>query len=65
MERVVGFRGKVRGAKVERTRIALAIEINPKWDLPHEQKVSQLKEWIEAKVGKFFKVVSISEEEIK
>lgn len=26
MERVVGFRGKVTGAKIERTRIALAIE---------------------------------------
>jgi hypothetical protein len=61
MERVVGFRGTVTEARTERKRISATIEINPKWDLPDEQKVSLLKDWIEVKVRKFFKVVSISE----
>jgi hypothetical protein len=59
MERVVGFRGKVTGAQAEGKRIAVTIEINPKWDLPDEQKVSQLKEWIEAKTKTVFRVESI------
>jgi hypothetical protein len=37
MERVISFRGKVTGAKVEGNRIAVTIEINPKWDLPEAE----------------------------
>jgi hypothetical protein len=32
------------------------------WDLPSEQKVSLLKEWISAKVRSIFEVLSVSEE---
>jgi hypothetical protein len=56
MERVVGFRGKVTGAKVEGNRIAVTVEINPKWDLPDHEKDSILRKWILAKTGKFFEV---------
>lgn len=59
-ERVLGFRGNVTGANVEGNRIALAIEVNPKWDLPMVEKVRYLEEWIPAKVKVVFKVVSMS-----
>lgn len=59
MERVVGFRGKVASAKVEGNRVVVTIQINPQWDLPEAQKVSQLKEWIKAKTKVVFKVQSI------
>jgi len=58
-ERVLGFRGNVTGANVEGNRIALAIEVNPKWDLPDEEKVLNLEEWIRAKTRTVFKVQSI------
>lgn len=66
MERVVGFRGKVTGAKVEGNRIAITIEISSQWDLPKAEKVLKLEEWIRAKtkvIFSIFKVVSVSAEE--
>lgn len=59
MERVVNFRGTVTDVKAEGNRIAVTIELNPKWDLPEAEKVSQLKEWIQAKTRVIFKVTSI------
>jgi hypothetical protein len=59
MERVIGFRGNVTTAKVKGSRIAITVEINPKWDLPEAEKVSNLKEWIRAKTKVVFKVQSI------
>jgi hypothetical protein len=59
MERVVGFRGKVTGARAEGKRILVTIEVNPKWGLAEEEKVPQLSKWIEAKTRKFFRVQSI------
>jgi len=56
MERVIGFRGKVTDAKVESNRIAVTVEINPKWDLPDREKDSTIRQWILAKTRKFFKV---------
>lgn len=59
MERVIGFRGKVTGARAEGSRIALTVEVNPKGDLPEAQRVSQLKDWIKAKTRVTFTVESI------
>jgi len=59
MERVLGFRGKVTQAKVKGNRIAVTVEINPKWDLPEAEKASNLKEWIRAKTKTIFSVQSI------
>jgi hypothetical protein len=39
--------------------------INPKWDSPDQNKVSYLKEWIQAKVKRVFGVISVSEKEDK
>ena len=60
MERVLAFRGTVDSVKAKDTRIIVQFEINPKWDLPPEEKESYLKEWISAKVRSRFKVVSVS-----
>jgi len=51
----------VTSVKVKGTRIVVKVEINPKWDLPMSEKVSDLKEWIPAKVRSVFEVISISE----
>jgi hypothetical protein len=59
MERVIGFRGTVTGAKAEGNRIEVTIEVNPKWDLPEAQKDLVLREWIKAKTKTVFTVLSI------
>jgi len=59
MERVVGFRGKVIDVKAEGDRLAVIVEINPKWDLPEKEKVLTLDLWIRAKTRTVFKVQSI------
>jgi hypothetical protein len=59
IERTIGFRGKVTSAKVEGNRIAVTVEINPKWHLTEAEKVSQLSEWIRARTTTIFKVKSI------
>jgi hypothetical protein len=59
MERVISFRGRVTGAKVEGKQIAITIAIDPKWDLPEAERVSNLKEWIRAKTRIVFRVQSI------
>jgi hypothetical protein len=61
IERVVGFRVIVIEAEVQRGLIAVTFEVNPKWDLPEEERISYLKEWIPAKVKKVFEVISVSE----
>jgi len=63
MNRVLTFRGSVSSVKAKDTRIIVELEINPKWDLPMDEKVSYLKEWITAKVKTVFKVISVSGEE--
>jgi len=60
MERVIGFRGKVTDAKVEGNRIAVTVEINPKWDLPAREKDSTLRKWILVKIRKAFEVQYIN-----
>jgi len=60
MTRVLGFRGDVLRAKASGQRITLEITINPKWDAPFGNKVSYLKEWIPAKTGKVFEVISVT-----
>lgn len=54
--RVLNFRGTVTGARVEGTRIVVEFEVNPKWDLPMNEKVEYLKKWIPAKVKLIFRV---------
>ena len=56
MEHVIGFRGKVTDAKVEGNRIAVTVEINPKWDLPDREKDSTLRKWIIVKTRKVLEV---------
>ena len=56
MEHVIGFRAKVTDAEVEGNRIAVTVEINPKWDLPDREKDSILRKWILAETKKFFEV---------
>jgi len=60
MERVLSFRGTVDSIKALNKTIEVRININPTWDLPKEQKIDSLKEWITAKVRSIFKVVSVS-----
>jgi hypothetical protein len=56
MERTIGFRGEVTSAKVEGNRIAVTVEINPKWNLPDREKDSTLRKWILVKTRKVFEV---------
>ncbi len=58
-----GHRGSVTEAKVKEKRITVKFDLNPKWDLPAQEKVSYLEEWIAAKVRKVFKVVSVTGED--
>jgi hypothetical protein len=60
MERVLSFRGTVDSVKALSKTIEVKINISPTWDLPKEQKVDSLNQWITAKVRTVFKVVSIS-----
>jgi hypothetical protein len=60
MERVLNFRGTVESVKALDKTIEVKISVNPKWDLPNEEKVNSLKEWITAKVRSSFNVVSMS-----
>jgi hypothetical protein len=60
MERVLAFRGTVESVQALRDGIEVKISVNPKWDLPPEEKVGYLKEWITAKTKVVFKVVSVS-----
>jgi hypothetical protein len=60
MERVLGFRGTVDSVKALNKTIEVKISINSAWDLPKEQKVDSLKEWIAAKVRRSLLVVSVS-----
>ena len=60
MERVVGFRGTVESVKALGKTIEVKINISPSWDLPQEQKVDYLNQWITAKVRSSFKVVSVA-----
>ena len=60
MERVLSFRGTVDSIKALNKTIEVRININSAWDLPKEQKIDSLKEWITAKVRSIFKVVSVS-----
>jgi len=60
IERVLSFRGTVDSIKALNKTIEVRININSAWDLPKEQKIDSLKEWITAKVRSIFKVVSVS-----
>ena len=61
--RVLSFRGDVTGANVEGSKIIVKFDVNAKWDLTPEEKVSYLKDWIPAKVKSVFRVLSVSEED--
>jgi len=50
IDRVLGFRGNVTGVAVNGAKLTVRFNINPKWDLSPEQRVSYLKEWISVKV---------------
>jgi hypothetical protein len=58
--RVLGFRGTVSNAKVEKSRVAVEFEVNPKWDLPPQERIDYLREWMPAKVKSVFRVVDLS-----
>jgi len=60
MERVLAFRGSVTEVKAKAKRIIVKFEVSPKWDLPMDEKVKYLEEWIPAKVKVVFKVISVS-----
>ena len=58
MERVVGFRGTVTEVKAEgKVTVAVTVAINPQRDLSDAEKDATLREWIQAKTRKFFKVL--------
>ena len=57
---MLAFRGSVTSVKAKDTRIIVELEINPKWDLPMDEKVGYLKECIPAKVKTVFKVHGVS-----
>jgi len=59
MERVLAFRGSVSKVKVKGKMIIVEFEVNPEWDLPVDEKVKYLEEWIPAKMKVVFKVVNI------
>ena len=58
--RVLGFRGTVSNAKVEKSRVAVEFDVNPQWDLPLAEKLDYLRMWMPAKVKSVFKVVDLS-----
>jgi len=58
--RVLGFRGTVSKAKVEKSRVVVEFDVSPKWDLPLAEKVDYLRMWMPAKVKRVFKVVDLS-----
>jgi hypothetical protein len=58
--RVLGFRGTVSNAKVEKSRVAVEFEVNPKWDLPPQERIEYLRQWMPAKVKSVFRVVDLS-----
>ena len=58
--RVLGFRGSVTNAKVEKSKVAVEFEVNPKWDLPPQERIEYLREWMPAKVKSVFRVVDLS-----
>ena len=58
--RVLGFRGTVSNAKVEKSRVAVEFEVNPKWDLPPQESIDYLRMWMPAKVKSVFRVVDLS-----
>ncbi len=58
--RVLGFRGTVSNAKVEKSRVAVEFEVNPKWDLPPQERIDYLRQWMPAKVKSVFRVVDLS-----
>jgi hypothetical protein len=60
MERVLAFRSSVSDVKVNGKQIIVKFEVNPKWDLPMDEKVKYLEKWIPAKVKVIFEVVSVS-----
>ncbi len=65
LTRVLSFRGDVVRARVQGSKIIVEIAINPQWDVPSQDKVSYLTDWIPAKVRSVFEVISISEGEPK
>ena len=58
--RVLGFRGTVSNAKAEKSRVAVEFEVNPKWDLPPQERIDYLRMWMPAKVKSVFRVVDLS-----
>jgi hypothetical protein len=58
--RVLGFRGTVSHAKAEKSRVAVEFEVNPKWDLPPQERIEYLRQWMPAKVKSVFRVVDLS-----
>jgi hypothetical protein len=58
--RVLGFRGTVSNAKVEKSRVAVEFEVNPQWDLPPQERIDYLRMWMPAKVKSVFRVVDLS-----
>jgi len=58
--RVLGFRGSVTNAKVEKSKVAVEFEVNTKWDLPPQERIEYLRQWMPAKVKSVFRVVDLS-----
>ena len=57
--RVLGFRGTVSHAKAERSKVVVEFDVNPKWDLPPQERIEYLRAWMPAKVKSVFKVVDL------
>jgi hypothetical protein len=57
--RVLGFRGTVSNAKVEKSKVAVEFDVNPKWDLAPQERIEYLRMWMPAKVKSVFKVVDL------
>jgi hypothetical protein len=53
IERVMGFRGSITDVQAKGSQIVVKIKISPEWDLPPDQKLTYLNEWITAKMRHF------------
>ncbi len=47
------------GAKVQGNKIAVEVEISPKWDLPEAEKAASPEMWIRSKTRTVFRVTAI------
>jgi hypothetical protein len=60
--RALGFMGNVISAEANGSNIIVSFEINPRWDLPPQERVKLLKEYIPSRVRITLRVLRVSED---